>query len=173
MIELQKFWYAVYTFSRSEKKFAEQLSKKGMNYYLPLISVKRQWSDRIKTIQLPVFTSYVFVKIDIQSEKIKVLETPGAHHIVSISGVPHAIPDEDLEFIRELVREFPDKVRIEREQMLQPGKKVKISRGMLKGKAAQVIRKGNQRSIRVSILGIDSTMYVDVDQDYLEIGEEK
>ncbi|PJZ66927.1 UpxY family transcription antiterminator [Leptospira wolffii] len=172
MIKPQKLWYAVYTFSRSEKKLAEQLSKRGMNHYLPLIPIKRQWSDRIKTIHAPVFSSYVFVQIDIRSEKIRVLETPGAHHFLSVSGAPHAIPEEDMDFIRDLVDEYPDRIRIEKENSLQPGKKVLITAGRFKGRRAQVVRKGNKASVKVSLSGIDTAIYLDLNSELLETAEE-
>lgn len=172
MIESQKQWYAVYTLPRSEKKLANQLSKRGMNHYLPLIPVKRQWSDRIKTVQMPVFASYVFVKIDIHSERIRVLEIPGAHHFVSHLGSPHSIPNEDIDFVMELIRDFPDKIRIEKEKSMQPGKKVLITSGAFKGKMAQVIRKGNKASIKVSLSGIDTSIFMDVNPEFLETSEE-
>jgi transcription antitermination factor NusG len=57
-------WYAVYTRPRWEKKVAALLLHKGIESYCPLNKVRRRWSDRTKTIEEPLFKSYVFVKTD-------------------------------------------------------------------------------------------------------------
>jgi transcription antitermination factor NusG len=57
-------WYAIYTRPRWEKKVNFLLQGKGIESYCPLNKVRRKWSDRIKTIEEPLFKSYVFVKID-------------------------------------------------------------------------------------------------------------
>ncbi|TGK38067.1 UpxY family transcription antiterminator [Leptospira andrefontaineae] len=172
MSESFKSWYAVYTNSRTEKKLALELSKKGVTQYLPIISTKKQWSDRIKTVLVPVFPSYVFVKIDIRIEKLKVLETSGAVKFVSIGETPIVIDEEDIETIRQIVTEYPDKIKIEREKMLAPGKKVLIRSGPFKDRKARVIRKGSKSSILVSISGMDTTVSLELDSELLETGEE-
>jgi transcription antitermination factor NusG len=63
MADNQKRWYALYTKPRWEKKVYKGLSQKGIESYCPLNKVKRKWSDRIKTIEEPLFKSYVFVKV--------------------------------------------------------------------------------------------------------------
>lgn len=172
MSESSKSWYAIYTNSRAEKKLALELSKKGITQYLPIISTKKQWSDRIKTVLIPVFPSYVFVKIDIRIEKLRVLETAGAVKFVSIGETPLVIDEEDIDAIRQLVTEYPDMIKIEREKMLSPGKKVLIKNGPFKDLRARVIRKGSKSSIFVSISGMDTTVSLELDSELLETDEE-
>ncbi|TGM15975.1 UpxY family transcription antiterminator [Leptospira selangorensis] len=172
MSESSKSWYAVYTNSRAEKKLALELSKKGITQYLPIISTKKQWSDRIKTVLVPVFPSYVFVKIDIRIEKLKVLETAGVVKFVSVGETPLVIDEEDIDAIRQLVTEYPDRIKIEREKILAPGKKVLIKNGPFKNLRARVIRKGSKSSILVSISGMDTTVSLELDSELLETDEE-
>jgi len=56
-------WYIVHTRPRWEKKVTDSLEQKGIESYCPVKKVRRRWSDRIKTIEEPVFRSFVFVKI--------------------------------------------------------------------------------------------------------------
>lgn len=56
-------WYAVHTRPRWEKKVTDFLEQKGIESYCPVKKVKRKWSDRMKTLEEPLFKSYVFVKI--------------------------------------------------------------------------------------------------------------
>ena len=59
-----KDWFALYTKARAEKKLGLALDRLGIENYLPLISEKRQWSDRVKVIESPLFKSYIFVRIN-------------------------------------------------------------------------------------------------------------
>ena len=54
-------WYVLYTKPKWEKKVAEQLQAMGIDCYCPLVMKERQWSDRKKKVEMPLFNSYVFV----------------------------------------------------------------------------------------------------------------
>ena len=69
-------WFAVYTKPRSEKKLRSLLEKFSIESYLPLLRVKKKWSDRIKIIENPLFTSYLFVRIKYRESYLKVLNLP-------------------------------------------------------------------------------------------------
>ena len=62
MVDLK--WYVMYTTSRSEKKVADRLAERGWEVYLPIVEELRQWSDRKKKVQRPLFNAYVFVKTE-------------------------------------------------------------------------------------------------------------
>ena len=66
-------WYAINVKSRHEKYVHDQLKRKNIESSLPMASVIRQWSDRKKKVEIPLFRGYVFVNIDIQYEKLNVL----------------------------------------------------------------------------------------------------
>ena len=69
-------WYAIYTKSRCEKKVHTTLLQKGIESYCPTTIVKKQWTDRVKKIKQPLFTSYLFVKITIDQQQ-QIRETAG------------------------------------------------------------------------------------------------
>src|SRR5271163_1703459 len=56
-------WFAVQTRPRHEKKVSAELQEKGVNAFLPLVSSTRQWSDRSRVVEMPLFPQYVFVRI--------------------------------------------------------------------------------------------------------------
>lgn len=60
----RKFWVAVYTRPRSEKKVAKVLEASGVEVYLPIQTQIRKWSDRKKKIEVPVIPMVVFVKVN-------------------------------------------------------------------------------------------------------------
>ena len=65
-----KKWLVLYTKPRNEKKVAERLTKNGFEVYCPLIKTLRQWSDRKKKVEIPMFSSYVFIHIDEKNRQL-------------------------------------------------------------------------------------------------------
>jgi transcription termination/antitermination protein NusG len=55
-------WFIFYCRSRSEKKALERLTDLEFEVYLPIMEEMRQWSDRKKKVQVPMFPGYIFVK---------------------------------------------------------------------------------------------------------------
>ncbi|HEV3249719.1 MAG TPA: transcription termination/antitermination NusG family protein, partial [Puia sp.] len=51
----KKKWWVVYTKPRWEKKVNQFLTEKGMESYCPLNKVRKKWSDRVKTVEEPLF----------------------------------------------------------------------------------------------------------------------
>ncbi len=131
-------WYALYTRPRSEKRVFEMLTEKGIVSFLPLIEKVRQWKDRKKRVKLPLFTSYVFVQIDL-FDRYKVLQTDGVIRMVSFGGVPAAIPDWQIDQLRRVI-EHPDTLQLE--NYLREGDLVEVTSGPFSG------IKGRLREIR-------------------------
>src|SRR5436305_10048529 len=94
-----KQWFAIYTKPRWEKKVDGLLLRKGIESWCPLQKVERQWSDRKKIINDPIFKSYVFVRIK-PEERLPVLQTEGVLNFVHFLGKPAVIKDEEVANIK-------------------------------------------------------------------------
>src|SRR5271166_5542188 len=93
-------WYAIRTRSRHEKMVAEQLEKQGIENFLPLVKSVRQWTDRTKEIEMPVFSGYSFVRmICSPAARLRVLQTHGVVAFVGINNVGTAIPDSEIQSV--------------------------------------------------------------------------
>ena len=68
-------WHVLYTKPRNEKKVAERLSSAGYSVYCPLQKVRRQWSDRLKVVEEPLFKGYLFIKIEEKKRESKSITT--------------------------------------------------------------------------------------------------
>lgn len=101
----RKRWFAVYTKSRWEKKVYQLLQEKGIEAYCPLNKIRRQWSDRVKTIEEPLFKSYVFVRIA-EDDMTPVRMTNGVVNFVYWLGKPAVIRDREIETIRKFLNEY-------------------------------------------------------------------
>ena len=96
---MEQHWIAVRSKPRAEKVALQQLEKNGIEAYLPLVRQKRKWSDRMKWVELPLLSSYLFVRIELKNS-IFVLETHGISTIVKFSGSIAIVQDEVIKSIR-------------------------------------------------------------------------
>ena len=92
-------WYVVYTKPKWEKKVAERLNEIGVVSYCPLVAKERQWSDRKKVVNVPLFNSYIFVQIE-EQERSRVFEIPGAVRYLFWLGKPAMVKDSEIETIQ-------------------------------------------------------------------------
>lgn len=92
-------WYVVYTKPKWEKKVAEQLKKDGIECYCPLIIQERQWSDRKKKVEVPLFNSYVFVRLT-ETDRNLVFQSVGVVRYLFWLGKPAIVRDEEISIIK-------------------------------------------------------------------------
>ncbi|OXG08746.1 transcription antitermination factor NusG [Flavobacterium araucananum] len=94
-----KNWYVVYTKPKWEKKVAEKLSQIGIECYCPLITQVKQWSDRKKKIEVPLFNSYVFVQLE-DVDRNSVFQIAGVIRYLFWLGKPAVVRDEEINVIK-------------------------------------------------------------------------
>lgn len=95
-------WYVISTRRGWEKKVEEVLAQKGLESFCPLVTVKRQWSDRIKWVGVPLFESYIFVKItDEQRQAVRM--TPGVKNFVYTNGKPAFLKNREVETLKQIL----------------------------------------------------------------------
>lgn len=123
-------WYALRVRSRHEKMVAALLEQKGIEISLPLLQVTRQWSDRKKLIQVPLFRGYVFTRIPLQLKRYEVLQTPGAVAFSGIGGKIQAIPDEQMYWLDQVLH-AGEEIKLERD--FPAGQRVRVTQGPWRG----------------------------------------
>ncbi len=100
-----KDWYVLYTASRSEKQVEERLKRLGIETFLPLHLSPRKWSDRIKLVEIPLFSSYIFVKTN-DLILLSLLQIPGVSRIVYYDGSPATVREKEIEAIRSFLEQI-------------------------------------------------------------------
>ena len=151
-----KFWIAVYTRPRSEKKVANELAKYEIESYVPIQSVVKQWSDRKKKVDCVVIPMVVFAKVDHESVPyvkklplvIKVLSLPGQNS-------PARIPDKQIYQLQFMLKESDVPVVFEQTEFKRFDK-VRVIRGNLSGLEGEVIRTNDGQAkllVSIDILG--------------------
>lgn len=160
---MKEAWIAAYTKARHEKVAYEKLAQKGINAYLPMIRRKRQWSDRTKWVDMPLFRSYVFVNIPLH-ETLYVLQTHGIHHIVKYGSEIATIPDFQIEAVRQMIE---GGFEPEPTDFFAVGDEVKIVAGPLKGIEGLVTRVDTVDKLIVKIDAIQHAVAVHIDRKFL------
>jgi transcription antitermination factor NusG len=157
-------WYAIYTRPRHEKKVYSQLTDKKVESFLPLITRKRQWKDRKKNVEMPLFSSYIFVNFDYKY-RFDILETDGVVKIVNFNGVPAVVPDWQIESLRQMLT-FPKTIQLE--TYIQPGEIVEVTEGPMRGMRGTVVNRKNSNRLVLTIEGIMQSVSVEVDEYILK-----
>jgi transcription antitermination factor NusG len=159
-----KYWYAIYVRSRHEKKVNQFFEEKGIESSLPLIQTSRQWSDRKKKVEIPLFRGYVFVKIDINKDKLNVLKTDGVVKFISTLNKPSRIPAEQIHWVHMMV----ESSGAQSEKEIPLGQKVRVTKGPFKGIKGTVMRTGNQFRLVVLMESIMHAVSVEINPNYLD-----
>ena len=153
-------WYAVYTRPRSEKKAYDQLVKAGIESYLPLVKTLKQWSDRKKWVEEPLFTSYVFLKVSEKEYYDALNITPHTVRYVTFEGKAVPIPASQIEAMKVYI-EQGDYSDIDASDLV-PGQKIEVTEGAMRGLQGRMIRVSNKQKVRVEIDGVGKVLYVEV-----------
>lgn len=132
--------------------------------YCPLNRVLRQWSDRIKIVEVPLFTSYVFVKIS-EREKALVRETDGVVNFIYNGGKPAIVQEHEIKRIQQFLDEY-DNVEVITEK-IEKDQRVKVNKGLFVEEEGLVLDLQNKK-VKVAIDSIGYTLVALFDQQKLK-----
>jgi len=158
-------WYPVYTHPRAEKKAFQSLINKGIEAYLPLHRQLKRWSDRKKWVEEPFIKSYLFVRIR-EHEQAEVLMTKGIARFIYFSGKIASMPDRQIEELK-LLMASPFELEIT-EENLQPGEKIIIKAGPLKGISGEIISYRSQKQLVLRLESLGCSIIVNVAAQWIE-----
>mgnify|MGYP001800009007 CR=1 FL=1 len=154
-----KSWYVLSVRPGFEKRIESNLKKGGIEVYLPIRKVVRQWSDRKKKIIVPLFSGYLFCRVS-NREKYQVLIVNGVSKFVCVDGTCQAsvIPNEEIEMVRILEQGKPE---ISNEPFYE-GEEIKIVNGPFNGMSGVLIMKKGTKRLLVNIISVGHSVTVDI-----------
>jgi transcription antitermination factor NusG len=125
----RKDWYALVIKHQHERAVVSGLEAFGFEALLPLYKTLRQWSDRTKALEAPLFAGYVFARFP-YDDRVRILRIPAVRNIVGFGGAPAPIAARDVAAIRAAVE---SKLPLSPWPFLKEGDRVRVERGPLKG----------------------------------------
>ncbi len=164
-MENGKKWYALYTKPRWEKKVNKVLDMKGVESWCPVRKVTKQWSDRKKIIEEPLFTSYIFVRIA-DNEKTQVLMTDGIINFVYYVGKPAVIRDEEIDIIKKYLAETQATISVQSLSSLDENTRIKVNHGVFMDTTGTVL-KGGKKKVFVKLESLEQVLIVEFPIEYL------
>jgi len=156
-------WFALQVRSRSESIAATFLQGHGYEWFLPSYKCRRQWSDRIKQLELPLFPGYLFCRFDPQ-DRLPVLKAPGMISIVGVGNTPLAVDESEITALRALV-----KSGLPRQPWpyLQVGQRVRIEHGALYGLEGILLDVKGSHRIVVSVTLLRRSVAAEIDSAWV------
>jgi transcription antitermination factor NusG len=157
---LERCWYAAYISANHEKRVAVQLGQRSVEHFLPLYESVRRWKDRRVKLQMPLFPGYVFVRLALR-DRLQVLQVPGVARLVGFHGKPAALPDEQIEALR---NGLGNSLATEPHPYLTAGRRVRVLRGPLAGLEGAVVRRKKRVRFVISVELIQRAVAVEVEE---------
>lgn len=155
---IEPAWYALQVRSRIEKSIQTQLESKGYETFLPTHVSSRQWSDRVKSITLPLFPGYVFCRFAFDA-RLPVVITPGVHLVVG------KVDDDEIRALRLVL---DSRLHAQPWPYLATGEAVRICRGPLKDLVGIVLRSGGADRLILSVSLLMRSVSVEIDRESIQ-----
>jgi transcription termination/antitermination protein NusG len=154
-------WYGLHTRARHEKIVAQRLEETGVTTFLPLVTEVHHWSDRKKSVQMPLFSCYVFARFaPNRSDRLRVLRVDGVFGLVGARGEGAPIPDGQINAVRSLVE---GQLPWSSHPFLKIGQRVRIRSGALDGLEGILVARNGDRTLVISVDAIQRSLAVRVE----------
>lgn len=156
---IEKKWHVFYVQARHEKKVHERLLEENFDSFLPLEKKLKQWSQRKKWVEEPLFKSYIFVRIGAH-QIMNVLQVPGVVTYVRFAGNPATIRQQHIDFIKKLLI---SKTTFElSEKKYEAGAEIEIQTGPFRGFKGKIREVRGSKKLVVDIDSIDFSIIVEL-----------
>ena len=156
-------WIALKVNTRSEPLVAKILETRGYETFSPTISERRKYSDRFKTVDVPVLPGYVLACWS-EGSKAHILSCPAVKYIVSFGGQLATISNETVDGIRRMLTNGARPV-----PYFRAGELVRVEAGLLSGIEGRYVRRGSTGALVVSIDILERSVALHIDDDQVDL----
>jgi transcription antitermination factor NusG len=160
-------WYALTVRYQHERQTERALQSKGLETLVPLYRSPRQWSDRVKSVDLPLFAGYVFCRFTVDG-RMQVLDTPGVGRIVGFGGALAPIDNSEIADIQRLLAlNLP----LAPWPYLKAGDRIRVERGPMRGLEGTLLRTKDALRLVIGVELLQRSIAVEVDRDAVVPGK--
>ncbi len=160
-------WYAVRVRSRFEATTSAVFQARGLEGFNPTYRAVRQWSDRQKELEMPLFPGYVFCRFD-ACNLLPVLTCAGVVHIVSAGVQPIPIDDKEVEAVRSICQSGLPVTPV---APVTIGQRVVVISGPLTGVEGTVIQINESQRLTASISLLQRAVSVKLESAWIAAAE--
>ena len=163
----EKHWHALYVRSRAEKKVCSRLEETGVEVFLPLVTNVKQWSDRRKKVEEPLFKSYIFVR-SCEKERYKILQVEGIMHFVMFEQKPAVVPENQILAIKNYISDYEKNRQLLETADLHEGQMVRVISGPMIGLEGRIASAKDNRQLVVYIEAVGQYLTVFISRATIE-----
>lgn len=158
-------WYALSVRPRHEFRVCQSIEALGVaETFLPVYQDRRRWSDRLKTVAVPLFPGYVFARLNLDATRVSVLRVSGVVSFVGFGGSAASVPESEIESVRTaLAAGFPVRVW----PFLKPGQPIRVDAGPLRGAEGVIVKQRDEWHMVVTIGILQRAVAVTLPRAYL------
>jgi transcription antitermination factor NusG len=157
-------WFALHVRSRHEKVVDDLLGAKQYDRFLPVYRTRRQWADRVKQLELPLFPGYVFCRFD-PKEIYPVITIPGIVRVVGFGNGPVPIEESEIAAVRTLVA---SRLEVEPWPFLPAGTPVRVRCGSLRGVEGTLVSVRGADRLVINVALLQRSCAVEIDRAWVE-----
>jgi transcription antitermination factor NusG len=163
LVSEQHPWFALRVKSRTEKVVSTIARNKGFEEFVPLYQSRRRWSDRFKSVEMPLFPGYVFCRLNPEF-RLPLLTIPGVMGFVGIGKVPVAIEEAEITAIQAAVGAG---LFAEPYPFLEVGQRVRLAEGPLTGMEGLLVEVRKQQRLVVSVNMLRRSVAIEIDRQWV------
>lgn len=156
-------WFALMVRTGREKTATLQLENAGYECFLPVSKFTRRWSDRIKEIEVPLFSGYLFCRMD-PYNRLPVLMTPGVIQIVGAGKTLIPVEEDEITAIQRVVKNGLSTMPW---PYMQVGNVVRIEEGPLRGMTGIIVRIKSGMKLVLSVSLLQRSVAVELDRSWV------
>ncbi|KAA3637828.1 MAG: UpxY family transcription antiterminator [Bacteroidetes bacterium] len=157
-------WFAVYVKYKREKLVRDRLQENDIEVYLPLKKYVRQYTRKIREVEIPLISCYIFTKIT-RKQYLTVLKTPDVVNFVRLSNQLISIPENEILLIKRIMGEGID-IEAEPNRYLV-GDKVEIIGGNLTGLQGILMATDQNKNFLIELTQTGYSLRMQIDQKLL------
>jgi len=155
-----RLWYVIQTKPGNERRAEINLSNQEIETFVPLYESHQYCQGRVVQKIKPLFSNYLFAKLDIDIHYYKVKWTRGVSKILGIGNGPIPISEKVIQAIRERMGENN---LVKMDDGLKEGNLVRFISGPFKdlmGVFDKKMSDGKRVRVLLSLIGVDVSVQV-------------
>jgi len=159
-------WKVLRLKPRTEKAMADLLKSCGIEYYLPLRQVTRRYASKKKTVEIPLFSGYVFCSFDDETRRAFLPRQQYLLHLIEPFSSLRLL--RQLVLVRRMLREKPD---FNPKGELKAGVHVRVKEGPMRDMHGWVVRIQSQTKVLLYLDMLGQEIPVTMPGAFLEVTE--
>lgn len=157
-------WFAVRLREKFRFSTEQMLSAQGIEFFSPMTTELRQWSDRRKVVSLPLFAGYLFCRFEADRYGA-IVRTLGVIDLVRVGNRLAEVDPEELDAIR---RALHHELAVEELPALVVGQRVRVISGPLCDVEGVLLQTRTQSKLVLSISMMQRAVAVQIDRSQVQ-----